>query len=241
MGTRFLSRGPAVQGEGPQRGDLQRRPAAVARGKMERAERMNRVGAFEAALMRMPRICALLLVCLAVPAHLAAQTEADRESVNEGMESLLAKGDSREVEIPAGAGEEYEVAGTTESPGADIDICIYGPTGDQVVVVLIVSFTSKTEGIDRQYDYSPPSPAEGWDSASLKLDLGNPEMPDPVFDALLEGGSRSVARSQWRDIPPSPCCGLDRRNRHHRSAVVTLPILLREEPRPRTPGKGAFQ
>ena len=127
----------------------------------------------------MPQICALLLACLAVPAHLAAQTEADRESVNRVVESLLAsagefgdeiphspgtwslvvarfaKGDSREVAIPAGAAETYRVFGTTESLGTDIDICIYGPAGDQVDCdtlddsVPVVIFTAETEGTYR--------------------------------------------------------------------------------------------
>lgn len=106
---------------------------------------MNRIGAFEAARARMPRICALLLICLAVPAHLAAQTLTDRESVNRVVGSLLAsagelgdeishgpgtwslvvarfaKGDSREVAIPAGVAETYRVIGATESFGTDMD------------------------------------------------------------------------------------------------------------------------
>ena len=122
------------------------------------------------------QICALLLVCLAVPAHLAAQTVADRESVNRVVGSLLAsagefgdeiphgpgtwslvvarfaKGDSREVPIPAGAAETYRVVGATESPGTDIDICIYGPAGDQVDCdtlddsIPVVIFTAESEG-----------------------------------------------------------------------------------------------
>ena len=139
---------------------------------------MNRIGAFKAARKRTPRICALLLVCLALPTHLAAQTEADRESVNRVVESLLrgageyteiphipgtwsvmiarfAKGDSREVAFPAEATERYRVIGATGSPGTDIDICIYGPGGNPVDCdtlddsLPIVSFTAKTAGTYR--------------------------------------------------------------------------------------------
>ncbi|MCY4574585.1 MAG: hypothetical protein OXF01_17530 [Gemmatimonadetes bacterium] len=140
---------------------------------------MNRVGAFEAARARMLQICSLLLACLAAPAHLAAQTEADRESVNRVVELLFAtageygdevtrhpdswsvviakfaKGDSREIEIPAKVGEEYSVEGVAESNGTDVDICVYGPDGGPVECdtlddhVPIVGFTAKTEGTYR--------------------------------------------------------------------------------------------
>ena len=141
---------------------------------------MNRIGAFEAARKRTLRICALLLVCLALPTHLAAQTPADREAVSRVMESLLvgageyteiphspgtwsvmiarfAKGDSREIAIPAEAGQDYRVIGATESgwTGTDIDICIYGPGGNPVDCDTleddypIVFFTAKTAGTYR--------------------------------------------------------------------------------------------
>ena len=141
---------------------------------------MNRIGAFKAARKRTPRICALLLVCLTLPTHLAAQTEADREAVSRVVELLFvsagefgdeiphspgtwslvvarfARGDSREIAIPAKAGEEYSVMGNTESVRTDIDICIYGPAGDLVdcddsVVdsVPIVIFTAESEGTYR--------------------------------------------------------------------------------------------
>ena len=45
------------------------------------------------------------------------------------MIARFAKGDSREIAIPAEAGQEYWVMGTTESVRTDIDICIYGPGG----------------------------------------------------------------------------------------------------------------
>lgn len=122
----------------------------------------------------------IMLVCLSIPSSLAAQTLADRESVNRVVESLFglagdygdeiprnpgawsvvvarfAKGDSREIAIPAAAGEEYKVAGaTSELFGTDIDICVYSPAGDPVDCdtleddVPIVFFTAKTEGIYR--------------------------------------------------------------------------------------------
>ena len=127
----------------------------------------------------MPQICGLLLVCLPAQGHLTAQTVADRESVNEVVEGLFAaagmlgteishspgtwslviarfaKGDSREVAIPAEAAEAYTVVGRAESLGTDIDICIYGPAGDQVDCdtlldgVPLVSFTAETEGTYR--------------------------------------------------------------------------------------------
>ena len=140
---------------------------------------MNRTGAFEAARKRMPQICALLLVCLAVPTHLAGQTPADREAVSWVVELLFvsagefgyeiphspgtwslvvarfARGDSRQVAIPAEAGQDYRVIGATESVRTDIDICIYGPGGNPVDCdtlddsVPVVSFTAKTAGTYR--------------------------------------------------------------------------------------------
>ena len=128
----------------------------------------------------MPSICALLLACLALPGNLGAQTVADRESVARVMAQLIpddrerdgvelarypvtwslviarfAKGDSREVAFPAEASEEYWVIGATESLGTDIDICIYGPAGDQVDCDTlddsfpVVIFTTKTAGTYR--------------------------------------------------------------------------------------------
>ncbi len=144
---------------------------------MARANTVKRTGTFEAARKRMRRICALLLVCLPVPSVLAAQTEADRESVNEVLESLFfapsgteipyspeawslvfarfAVGDSREVLIPAKAGEEYLVSGAAESFRADVDICVYDPAGYPVDCdtlpdyLPVVVFTAKMEGTYR--------------------------------------------------------------------------------------------
>lgn len=140
---------------------------------------MNRIGALEAARIRIARTYVLPMVCLSVPAGLVGQTAADRESVDVVVEALLtfsggmgdeiphspaawslviarlAKGDSREIAIPAKAGEDYEVNGVPESLGTDIDICIYGPAGDQVHCdtlddsVPVVTFAAKTEGICR--------------------------------------------------------------------------------------------
>ena len=222
--TRIFEAGPAgAQEERSQRGDPQRRPAAVASQgcEMVRADRMNRVGAFEAALMRMPRICALLLVCLAVPAHLAAQTEADRESVNAVVESLFAttglnsaelphspgtwslviarfaKGDSREVAIPANAAEAYMVVGNTESLGTDVDICIYGPAGDQVTCdtlddsVPVVSFTAETAGTYRAVMTAASVEGGGTSFAGMivlrDVDEGDDGADGPAKDG---GGSR---------------------------------------------------
>ena len=102
------------------------------------------------------RLPVLLLLWLALPAAVTAQTEADRESVTKVIEQLFniagedqdglaripetwsvaiarfAKGDSREIEIPAKAGETYQVIGGSESDDTDVDICVYGPAGDQI-------------------------------------------------------------------------------------------------------------
>ena len=92
---------------------------------------MNPVGARRAPGTRMPRLCALLLLCLANPLGLAAQTTTDRESVSKVIEGLFqlageqdglarlpgswsvvvaqfAKGDSRELRIPAKTGDHTE-------------------------------------------------------------------------------------------------------------------------------------
>ena len=144
---------------------------------MGRADDVNRIGALEAPPKRTPQICALLLVCLALPTHLAAQTVADRESVARVIDQLIpsnreragvelarypgtwslviarfAEGYSREVAFSAEASEECWVIGATESLGTDIDICIYGPAGDQVDCdtlddrVPVVVFTARTAG-----------------------------------------------------------------------------------------------
>ena len=121
----------------------------------------------------------LLLVCLSVPVPLAAQTTADRESVNRVVESLFisagelwdevaslpgawsvavakfAKGDSREIEIPATVGEWYRVVGVSEVTGTDVDICIYGPGGVRIDCdtlddhVPVVGFIAETDGVYR--------------------------------------------------------------------------------------------
>ena len=127
----------------------------------------------------MLRLFALLLVCMVVSVDLTAQTTADRESVNRVMELLLtntglfsdeiphspgtwslviarfAKGDRREVAIPAQIGESYRVIGASGSFGTDIDICVYGPAGDPVECdtlddsVPIVGFLAETDGVYR--------------------------------------------------------------------------------------------
>ena len=73
------------------------------------------------------------------------------------MIARFAKGDSREIAIPAEAGQDYRVIGATESgwTGTDIDICIYGPGGNPVDCDTleddypIVFFTAKTAGTYR--------------------------------------------------------------------------------------------
>ena len=140
---------------------------------------MNFIGAFEAARKKVLPMCVLLPIWLAIPSGVAGQTEADRESVNVVVVGLVAaagligdeiphspgtwslviarfaKGDSREVPIPARAGEEYVAKGAAESLGTDVDICIYGPAGDQIDCdtlddsVPVVTFTAKTEGTYR--------------------------------------------------------------------------------------------
>ena len=128
----------------------------------------------------MLRLFALLLVCMVVSVDLAAQTTADRESVAWVMERLIpsdrerggkevashpetwsivlarfAKGDRREVAIPAEIGESYQVIGASGSYGTDIDICVYGPAGDPVECDTlddnypVVTFTAMTEGTYR--------------------------------------------------------------------------------------------
>ena len=122
-------------------------------------------------------IAALLATVTATPA--AAQTLADRESVNEVVELLLAsagalgdeiphspgtwniaiarfaKGDSREVVLRASAGERYTVMGATPGFGTDIDICVYGPAGDPIDCdklddsVPVVGFRAEMDGTYR--------------------------------------------------------------------------------------------
>ena len=138
-----------------------------------------RAGASLTAGMRLLLLFALLLVCVANPVGLTAQTEADRESVAKVIEQLFslagkeknglarlpgtwsvviaqfAKGDSRQIEIPAKAGERYQVIGGSESYETDIDICVYGPQRNPVDCDTlednypIVFFTTKTAGVYR--------------------------------------------------------------------------------------------
>ncbi len=121
----------------------------------------------------------LVLICVTVPMELTAQTKADRESVNRVIELLFntagefgdeiaplpgvwsvaiarfAKGDSREIVFPATVGEWYSVEGVSEAVGTDVDICVYGPEGDQIDCdtlddnVPIVSFTAEMDGVYR--------------------------------------------------------------------------------------------
>ena len=126
-------------------------------------------------------LCVLLLICVASPAGLEAQTTTDRESIR-GVVDLLflnadpdvtgdevarhpgiwsvviarfAKRDSREIEILAKVGEWYRVDGASESNGTDVDICIYGPEGDQIDCDTyednfpIVGFIAETDGVHR--------------------------------------------------------------------------------------------
>lgn len=67
----------------------------------------------------------------------------------------FAKGDSREIEFPATVGESYSVEGVSEKVDTDVDICVYGPEGDQIGCdtlednIPIVQFTAATEGVYR--------------------------------------------------------------------------------------------
>lgn len=141
---------------------------------------MNPVEASQPArAMRMLRLFSIVLASLAAPVNVAAQTVADRASVNRVVELLFltageygdevtrhpgswsvviakfAKGDTREVQFAAKVGEEYSVEGVAESNGTDVDICVYGPDGRPVECdtlddhVPIVAFTAKTEGTYR--------------------------------------------------------------------------------------------
>ena len=126
-------------------------------------------------------LCVLLLICVANPVGLAAQTTADRESIRSVVDLLFlnadpdlsgdevarhpgiwsiviarfAKGDSREIEIPAKAGEWYRVEGASDSDGTDVDICIYGPEGLQIDCDTdehnfpIAGFIAETDGVHR--------------------------------------------------------------------------------------------
>ena len=125
-------------------------------------------------------ISGLLHLCLANPTDLTAQTRADRESVARVVELLLisagefeneevayhpggwglviarfAKGDMREIEIPANSGEIYQVMGASELDGTDVDICVYAPGGDRLNCdtlednIPVVGFTATTDGIYR--------------------------------------------------------------------------------------------
>lgn len=142
---------------------------------------MNPAGARHAVRTRLLPLWVLLLVCLSAPMELTAQTTADRESIRSVVDLLFlnadpelsgdevayhpgiwsvviarfAKGDSREIEIPAKVGDWYQVEGASDSDGADVDICIYGPEGDQIGCDTdednfpIVGFISETDGVYR--------------------------------------------------------------------------------------------
>ena len=150
----------------------------VVEGHMEGNLHLPRLpaGARLTAGMRTLLLFALLLVCLANPTDLTAQTEADRESVNRVVEWLFlnagefgnevarhpgiwsvvigrfAKGDSREIEIPAKAGEWYQVEGGSDSDGTEVDICVYDPEGGRIECDTmednypIVGFIAEMEG-----------------------------------------------------------------------------------------------
>lgn len=122
------------------------------------------------------------LVCLAVPTGIPAQTTADRESIRSVVDLLFlnadsrelsadqiarhpgiwsvviarfAKGDSREIEIPAEVDERYRVEGASDSDGTDVDICVYSPEGDQIACDTeednfpITGFIAETAGVYR--------------------------------------------------------------------------------------------
>ena len=143
---------------------------------------MNSAGTRHAARTRILPLCVLLLLCVASSAGLTAQTTADRESIGNVVDLLFlnaddpelsgdevarhpgvwsvviarfAKGDSREIEIPASVGEWYQVDGASDSPETDVDICIYGPEGDQIDCDTgednfpIVGFIAETDGVYR--------------------------------------------------------------------------------------------
>ena len=130
----------------------------------------------------LPICCVLLLACVTVPMELTGQTTADRTSIRSVVDLLFlnapnpelsgdevarhpgiwsvviarfAKGDSREIEIPAKVGEWYQVDGASDSDGTDVDICIYGPEGDQIDCDTdednfpIVGFIAETDGVHR--------------------------------------------------------------------------------------------
>ena len=136
-------------------------------------------GVSRTAVVRVVRLSAILLVCMASPTGLTGQTRADRESVAEVVRLLFlsagdfadevarhpgiwsvviakfAKGESREIEIPAKAGEWYQAEGGSDSDGTDVDICIYGPDGSQIDCDTeeenfpIVGFLAETDGVYR--------------------------------------------------------------------------------------------
>lgn len=133
----------------------------------------------QASGMRMLQLAAFMLVCSANPMDLTAQTTANRESVRRVVEELFsiaeeddafelahpgtwsvaiarfAKGDSRAIEIAANVGERYQVIGGSESWDTDVDICVYGPNGDEMGCDTmednfpIVIFSARTEGVYR--------------------------------------------------------------------------------------------
>lgn len=128
--------------------------------------------------MRMLQLAAFMAVCSANPMDLTAQTTANRESVRRVIEKLFitasedetlelapgtwsvaiaqfAKGDSRAIEIAANVGEYYQVIGGSESWDTDVDICVYGPSGDELGCdtmednIPVVGFSARTEGVYR--------------------------------------------------------------------------------------------
>ena len=68
------------------------------------------------------------------------------------MIGRFAKGDSREIEIPAKAGEWYQVEGGSDSDGTEVDICVYDPEGGRIECDTmednypIVGFIAEMEG-----------------------------------------------------------------------------------------------
>ena len=67
----------------------------------------------------------------------------------------FAKGDTRELAIPAKVGERYAVQGDAESFDTDVDICVYAPGGAQIECDTledsypIVAFIARADGVYR--------------------------------------------------------------------------------------------
>lgn len=177
---------------------------------------------------------------LAVPAGVVAQTEADRESVRTVVERLLgtagapsvpglevarragtwsvviaqfAKGDTREIDIPAAVGERYQVIGGSESYETDVDICIYGPDGARYGCDTledsypVVTFTARTEGVYRAV-MTAASLKGGTSYAGMVvlrvLDEGGGAVPQDSVAARGKGSGRVVRGLSRGGVAESP-------------------------------------